>query len=70
MRPDGPATVAPTVAIRFAARLPVWQQHAVRGRDRGSDEVRETWAYVLASESVCAAAGSWDAVKAGGQVFR
>jgi len=70
MRPDGPATVAPTVAVRFAARLPVWQQHAVRGRDRASDEVHETRAYVLASESVCAAAGSWDAVKAGGQVFR
>jgi hypothetical protein len=68
MRPDGPATVAPTVAIRFGARLPVWQQHAVRGRDR--DEVHETLAYVLASESVCAAAGSSDAVKAGGQVFR
>lgn len=33
-------------------------------------DVPEQWAYVLASESVCAAAGSWQAVKAGGQVFR
>lgn len=35
-----------------------------------SDEVHETWAYVLASESVCAAAGTWDALKAGAQAFR
>jgi type III restriction enzyme len=35
-----------------------------------SDEVHETWAYLLASESVCAAATSWDGVKSGGQVFR
>lgn len=35
-----------------------------------SDEVHETWAYLLASESVCAAASAWEAVKAGGQVFR
>lgn len=36
----------------------------------GSDEVHETWAYLLSSESVCSAAGSWDALKSGGQVFR
>ena len=36
----------------------------------GSDEVHETWAYLLASESVCAAASSWEALKSGGQVFR
>lgn len=36
----------------------------------GSDEVRETWAYLLASESVCSAAESWDAITSGGQVFR
>ncbi len=30
----------------------------------------ETWAYLLASESVCSAAGSWDALKSGGQVYR
>ena len=35
-----------------------------------SDEAHETWAYLLASESVCGAAGSWEAVKAGGQVFQ
>ncbi|MDN5767771.1 MAG: DEAD/DEAH box helicase family protein [Humibacillus sp.] len=35
-----------------------------------SDEVHETWAYLLASESVCSAAGSWDALKSGGQAFR
>jgi type III restriction enzyme len=35
-----------------------------------SDEVHETWAYLLASESVCAAATSWDSVKAGGHVYR
>ncbi|MCA0181332.1 MAG: DEAD/DEAH box helicase family protein [Actinobacteria bacterium] len=36
----------------------------------GSDEVHETWAYLLASESVCGAATSWEALKSGGQVFR
>jgi len=36
----------------------------------GSDEVHETWAYLLASESVCSAAGSWEALKSGGQVYR
>jgi type III restriction enzyme len=36
----------------------------------GSDEVHQTWAYLLASESVCAAAGSWEGVLAGGQAFR
>jgi len=36
----------------------------------GSDEVHETWAYLLASESVCSAAGSWEAIKSGAQVFR
>jgi type III restriction enzyme len=36
----------------------------------GSDEVHETWAYVLASEAVCSADASWEAVKSGGQVFR
>lgn len=35
-----------------------------------SDEVPESWAYVLASESVCAAASSWGAVKSAGQTFR
>lgn len=35
-----------------------------------SDEVQEAWAYLLASESVCAAATSWEGVKAGGQVLR
>lgn len=35
-----------------------------------SDEVHETWAYLLASESVCAAASSWDGVKSGAQTFR
>lgn len=35
-----------------------------------SDEVHETWAYLLASEAVCEAASSWGAVKAGAQVFR
>lgn len=35
-----------------------------------SDEVHETWAYLLASEAVCEAATSWGAVKAGAQVFR
>jgi protein gp37 len=34
----------------------------------GSDEVHETWAYLLASESVCSAATSWEALKSG-QVF-
>jgi type III restriction enzyme len=36
----------------------------------GSDEVHETWAYLLASESVCSAATSWEALKSGGQVFK
>ena len=36
----------------------------------GSDEVHETWAYLLASESVSSAAGSWEALKSGAQVFR
>jgi type III restriction enzyme len=36
----------------------------------GSDEVHETWAYLLASESVCSAAGSWEGLKSGGQVLR
>lgn len=36
----------------------------------GSDEVHETWAYLLASESVCSAATSWEALKSGSQVFR
>ncbi len=36
----------------------------------GSDEVHETWAYLLASESVSTAASTWEAIKAGGQVFR
>ena len=36
----------------------------------GSDEVHEAWAYLLASESVCSAAGSWEAIKSGAQVFR
>ena len=35
-----------------------------------SDEVHETWAYLLASESVCSAATSWEALKSGSQVFR
>nr|WP_246306392.1 DEAD/DEAH box helicase family protein [Allobranchiibius huperziae] len=35
-----------------------------------SDEVHETWAYLLASEAVCEASTSWAAVKAGAQVFR
>ncbi|MDE9364698.1 DEAD/DEAH box helicase family protein [Luteipulveratus sp. YIM 133132] len=35
-----------------------------------SDEVHETWAYVLASESVCAAATTWSGVTSGGQVTR
>ncbi|GAA4482365.1 hypothetical protein GCM10023094_32160 [Rhodococcus olei] len=35
-----------------------------------SHEVPEAWAYVLASESVCAAATSWEAVKAAGQTYR
>lgn len=35
-----------------------------------SDEVHETWAYLLASESVCSAASSWAALKSGAQVFR
>lgn len=35
-----------------------------------SDEVHEIWAYLLASESVCTAASSWEAVKAGSQLFR
>jgi len=36
----------------------------------GSDEVHETWASLLASESVCSAAGSWEALRSGGQVYR
>ena len=40
------------------------------GTVNGSDEVHETWAYLLASESVCSAAGSWEAIKSGAQVFR
>ena len=36
----------------------------------GSDDVHETWAYLLASESVCGAASSWEALKSGGQVHR
>ena len=36
----------------------------------GSDEVHEIWAYLLASESVCSAASSWEALKSGGQVHR
>jgi len=36
----------------------------------GSDEVQETWTHLLASETVCSAAGSWEALKFGGQVFR
>jgi type III restriction enzyme len=36
----------------------------------GSDEVHETWAYLLASESVCSAANSWEALKSGGHVYR
>ena len=36
----------------------------------GSAEVHETWAYLLASESVCSAATSWEALKSGGQVHR
>lgn len=35
-----------------------------------SDEVHEPWAYLLASESVCSAAASWEALKSGGQAFR
>ena len=35
-----------------------------------SSEVHETWAYMLASEVVCAAADSWEGLKSGGQVFR
>lgn len=35
-----------------------------------SDEVHETWAYMLASESVCSAASSWAALKSGAQVVR
>jgi type III restriction enzyme len=40
------------------------------GTVNGSDEVHETWAYLLASESVCSAAHSWEALKSGGQVYR
>ncbi|KNX38626.1 DEAD/DEAH box helicase [Luteipulveratus halotolerans] len=40
------------------------------GTVNASDEVHETWAYVLASESVCAAAQTWDGIVAGGQVSR
>lgn len=35
-----------------------------------SDDVPETWAYLLASESVCAAATTWRGVTAGGQIFK
>ena len=35
-----------------------------------SEEVHETWAYILASESVCSAATTWEGVKSAGQVFR
>ncbi len=35
-----------------------------------SDEVHETWSYLVASESVCSAATTWDALKSGGQVHR
>jgi hypothetical protein len=32
--------------------------------------VHEQWGYILASEAVVAAAGSWEAIKNGGQSFR
>lgn len=36
----------------------------------GSKEAHETWSYLLAPESICGAAGSWEALKSGGQVYR
>jgi len=35
-----------------------------------SNDVHEQWGYILASEAVVAAAGSWEAIKNGGQSFR
>jgi type III restriction enzyme len=35
-----------------------------------SNDVHEQWGYILASETVVAAAGSWESIKNGGQTFR
>jgi type III restriction enzyme len=60
---DGEVTSPVVIAKRDAAAA--WVKTV-----NGSDEVHETWAYLLASESVCSAAGSWDGLKSGGQVHR
>jgi type III restriction enzyme len=60
---DGEMTSPAVIAKRDAAAA--WVKTV-----NGSDEVHKTWAYLLASESVCSAATSWEALKSGGQVFR
>lgn len=60
---DGEMTSPIVIAKRDAAAA--WVKTV-----SGSDEVHETWAYLLASESVCSAATSWEALKSGGQVHR
>ena len=60
---DGEMTAPIVIAKRDAAAAWVTTVN-------GSAEVHETWAYLLASESVCAAATSWEALKAGAQVHR
>lgn len=60
---DGEMTSPIVIAKRDAAAA--WVKTV-----NGSDEVHETWAYLLASESVCSAATSWDALRSGGQVHR
>lgn len=55
---------------RLNALVPVRKATAWVSIVNGSDEVHETWAYLLASESVCSSAGSWKALRFGGQVHR
>lgn len=60
---DGEMTSPVVIAKRDAAAA--WVKTV-----NGSDQVHETWAYLLASESVCSASTSWEALKSGGQVHR
>lgn len=60
---DSEMTSPIVIAKRDAA--PAWVNTV-----NASDEVHKTWAYLLASESVCSAASSWTAMKSGAKVFR
>lgn len=55
---------------RVNTLVPVREATAWVSIVNGSDEVHETWAYLLAFESVRSAAGSWEALRSGGQVYR